>query len=194
MADFTGVSWIDMLNGGAMIRESIPARAAAMSDLGGSVLTTQVMLSAAVPCMAGDQISKIAMQSGATAAGTPTNWWFALYDPAGNLVAQTADQLTAGWAANAVKDLSLVSFLVSGSAAQPVTLQSSGVYFAAVMVKATTTPSLVGATTFHAGISTGLVTGQKQLAQTSGSALTGTAPPTIATPTGVVNRPYVVLH
>lgn len=194
MADFAGVSWIDMLNGGGLVRESIPGRSAPLADLGGAVLTTQVMLSVAVPCMAGDQVSKIAFRSGATAAGTPTNWWFALYDPAGLLVAQTADQLTAAWAASATKDLSLVAFNVASSAAQTYSLPATGVYFAAVMVKATTTPSLLGVSTFDASMSTGLVTGQKQLAQTSGAALTTTAPATIATPTAVVNRAYAVVH
>lgn len=195
MGDFSGVNPIDLLNGGGVVRESFNGRSAGMSDLGGSVLTTQVMLSVAVPCIAGDPISKIAMRSGATAAGTPTNWWFALYDPAGALIAQTADQLTAAWAASATKDLSLVAFgAAAATTAQTYTLQQTGVYYAAVMMKATTTPSLVGASLFDAALSTGLVTGQKQLAQTSGSALTGTAPATIATPTAVVNRAYVVLH
>jgi len=191
MADFTGVSWTDMLNGGVFMRESIPGRSSALSDL--PVLTTQVMLSVAVPCMAGDSVSKIMMRSGATAAGTPTNWWFALYDPSGAFVAQTADQLTAAWAASATKDLSLVANPTS-TVATTFTLSSTGVYFAAVMVKATTPPSLVGVPLFDATLSTGFVTGQKQLAQTSGSALTTTAPATIATPTASVNRAYVVLH
>ncbi len=193
MADFSIISTIDLLNGGGVIRESIPGRDSAMADLGGSVLTTQVMLTVAVPCLAGDPISKIAMRSGATAAGTPTNWWFALYDPSGAFIAQTVDQLTTAWAANTTMDLSLVANPTS-TVTQTFTLPSNGVYYAAVMVKATTTPSLVGTSLFNAALSTGLVTGQKQLAQTSGSSLTTTAPATIATPTAVVNRPYVVLH
>lgn len=194
MADFTGVSLFDMINGGVLVRESIPGRLAAFADLGGATLTTQVMLSVAMPCLAGDVVSKIAFRSGATAAGTPTNYWFALYDPNGALVAQTADQLTAAWAASTTKDLSLVQFNVSGSAVQSYVLQSTGVYYAAVMVKATTVPSLVGVSQFDAAFSGGLVTGQKQIAQTSGAALTTTAPATIATPTAVVNRAYAVMH
>lgn len=188
MGDFRGVDAVGMLNGDAAVRESIPGRSSALADL--AALTTQVMLSVAVPMMAGDPAGKIAFRSGATAAGTPTNWWFAFYDPNGALIAQTADQLTAAWAANATKDLDL---LYAG-VARTFTVQQSGVHFAAVMVKATTTPSLVGNSLFDATASTGFVTGQKQLAQTSGAALTGTAPATIATPTAVVNRAYAVVH
>jgi len=193
MADFSNIEWADLLNGGGIVRESIPGRAATMSDLGASVLTTQVMLSAAVPCVSGDPISKIAFRSGATAAGTPTNWWFALYDPSGAFIAQTADQTSTAWAANTTKDLSLVANPTS-TVVTTYTLPATGVYYAAIMVKATTVPSLVGATLFDATTSTGYVTGQKILGQTSGSALTTTAPATIATPTAVANRPYVVLH
>jgi hypothetical protein len=175
------------INGDTLVRESIPGRDSHMADL--AALTTQVMLSVSVPALAGDLITNISFQSGATAAGTPTNWWFALYDPSGTLIAQTADQLTAAWAANTKQTLALTM----GGVAQPQLVKVSGIHYAAIMVKATTPPSLVGISTFHVGLSTGFVTGQKALAQTSGAALTGTAPATIATPTAVANRPYCTL-
>jgi len=150
-----------------------------------AALTTQVMTSVAVNLQAGDRIASLAFRSGATAAGTPTNWWFALYDPSGNLLSQTADQTTTAWAADTVKDLALAS-------AQQIAV--SGVYYAAIMVKATTPPSLVGATFGRAGVSTGLLSTDKVLAQTSGSALTTTAPATIATPTAIAACPLVVAH
>jgi hypothetical protein len=183
MADFRTVDPVDLINGGVLVRESIPGRDVAFADL--SVLTTQVMASVAVPFLAGDVITNIAFRSGATAAGTPTNYWFALYDSAGNYLMQTADQLTAAWAANTTKALALLS---------PQTIRFSGVGYAAVMVKATTPPSLIGASLFDLTISTGLVTGQKILAQTSGSALTTTAPATIATPTATALRYYAACY
>lgn len=181
MADFSNIDLDGTFNGGLVIRESLPGRQGSLSDL--AVLTTQVMASVAVPFIAGDVITNIAFRSGATAAGTPTNWWFALYDLAGNLLNQSADQLTAAWAANTTKTLAL---------ALPQTIRFNGIGYAAVMVKATTPPSLVGQTTFDATMSTGLVTGQKILAQTSGSSLVAAAPATIATPTATVNRYYAV--
>ena len=148
---------------------------------------TQVMSSFGIPLYQGDVITKLAFQTGTTAAGTPTNWWFALYDPFGNLLSQTADQLTTAWAANTAKDLSLLT-------AQTITL--SGLYYAAVMVKATTVPTMTGAlwaagSTNMAG---GTVAGQGVKAQTSGSGLTTTAPATIASPALLNGLPYIVAH
>jgi hypothetical protein len=150
-----------------------------------AALTTQVLTSVAVPLQAGDLVTKIAFHSGATAASVPTNWWFALYSPAGVLLAQTADQLTAAWAADATKDLALAT-------AQ--TVPVAGVYFAAIMVKATTPPSLVGATVLDAGVASGLLSTDKILSQTSGSALVATAPTTLVTPTAIAAVPFVVAH
>ncbi|KAB8186869.1 hypothetical protein FH608_046100 [Nonomuraea phyllanthi] len=146
-------------------------------------LTTQVMLSVALYLRAGDVVTNLTFKSGATAADTPTNWWFALYDTEGALLAQTADQTTTAWAANTVKTLAL-------SSAQ--TIEETGVHYAGIMVKATDLPSLVGASLGIAGASAGWFTGEKIIAQTSGSSLTTTAPATIATPTAVVNVPRVV--
>lgn len=160
-------------------RSNLP-RLLANTDL--AALTTQIMTSVALPLAAGDIVTNLTFKSGATAAGTPTNWWFALYDRAGALLAQTADQLTAAWAATTAKTVALAT-------AQQIL--ASGVYYAAVMVKATTVPTLIGFTT-QAGASAGLLAADKVIAQTSGSALTGTAPATIATPTAVGTVPLVV--
>jgi hypothetical protein len=152
------------------------------SDSGSVPLTTQVMTSVPVFLIAGDVITNITLMSGATAAGTPTNWWFALYDTAAtpNLLAQTADQTTGAWAAFTAKTLPLSA---------PYTVSKTGVYWVAVMVKATTVPSLLGCVAVKP-----IVTGERNLAQSSGSALTGTAPATIATPTVQNFAPYVVLN
>lgn len=131
-------------------------------------LTTQVLTSVPIWLQAGDLVTSISAISGATAAGTPTNYFFALYSAAGALLAQTADQLTAAWAADTVKTIALAT-------AQKIPF--SGVYFVALMVKATTVPSLVG--TIGAK---GIIAGEGNIAQTSGSGLTGTAPATLVTP------------
>lgn len=152
------------------------------SDTGSVALTTQVMTSVPIKLSAGDIITNIAFCSGATAAGTPTNWWFALYSNAATpaLLAQTADQLTAAWAAFTVKQLAL---------ATPQTISVTGIYWAAIMVKATTVPTLLGSI----GVKP-IITGERNLSQSSGAALTGTAPATIATPTVKNFVPYVVLN
>jgi hypothetical protein len=151
------------------------------SDTGNVALTTQVMTSVPVFLAAGDVVTNISARSGATAAGTPTNWWFALYDNAATpaLLAQTADQLTAAWAASTTKTLPLAT-------AQ--TIRTTGVYWVAIHVKATTPPTLLGSVAVAP-----IVAGERNLAQTSGSALTTTAPSTIATPTVAQFAPYVVL-
>jgi len=151
-------------------------------DTGHVALVTQVMTSMPVYLHAGDVITNLAFRSGATAAGTPTNWWFALYSNAATpaLLAQTADQLTAAWAANTTKQLALATVQ---------TIRESGVYWAAIMVKATTVPTLIGTC-----VAPAIITGERNLSQSSGAALTGTAPATIATPTAKDFAPYVVLN
>ncbi len=151
-----------------------------------TALTTQVMTSVAVPMRVGDLATNISFISGATAASVPTNWWFALYSPAGALISQTADQATGAWAADTVKTLPLVTpFLVTAGHA---------IYYVGIMMKATTTVSLLGLDMKRVGASTGVASvGHKVLCQTSGSALTTTAPGTIATPTTVSLMPYCLV-
>jgi hypothetical protein len=151
-----------------------------------SALTTQVMLSTAIVLYAGDVVTNLTFVSGATAANTPTNWWFALYSNAATpaLIAQTADQTTTAWGANTVMTKALSA---------PYTVVTTGVYYAAIMVKATTPPSIVGKTV-NVNTSGVVLTGQKVLAQTSGATLTTTAPATIATPTTVVNHAFCIAN
>ncbi|MFF1416567.1 hypothetical protein [Streptomyces sp. NPDC058280] len=129
---------------------------------------TGVMCSVALYLADGDTVTSLTFISGGTAAGTPTNYFFALYNTAGALLGQTADQLTAAWAADTAKTLALSA---------PVRVTKSGVYYAAVSVTATTVPTLIGTTGAKP-----ILTSEVALAQTSGSGLTGTAPATIATP------------
>lgn len=151
------------------------------SDSGSVALTTQVMTAVPVFLAAGETVTNISFMTGATAAGTPTNWWFALYSNAATpaLLAQTADQTSSAWAAFTVKTLALAT-------AQ--TVSKADVYWAAVMVKATTVPTLLG----QIGIPP-IATGERNLAVTSGSSLTTTAAATLATPAVSRFVPFVEL-
>lgn len=143
-----------------------------------AALATGVMTSVDLWLNEGDLVTNLSFISGATAAGTPTAWWFALYDPAGALLSQTADQTTTAWAADTVKTLAL-------GTAQRAT--RSGLYKASIDVTATTPPTLVGTVGAKP-----VLTGEGNLAQTSGSGLTTTAPATIATPAFKRQVPLVI--
>ena len=154
-------------------------------DADTDVLATGVMLSVAVPLQAGDTITNITFKSGATAAGTPLNYWFALYDNSSTpaLLAQTDDQTTTAWAANTVKTLALQTAQV---------VSTAGIYYAAVMMKATDQVSLIGKTLGIAGASASILS-DKVLCQSSGSTLTDTAPSTITSGTALAAMPWCVL-
>src|SRR3954467_945026 len=101
------------------------------SDTGQAALATGVMTAVRIKLSAGDVITNVSVRSGATAAGTPTNYWVALYSTAGApaLIAQSADQTSTAWAANTTKTLALAT-------AQ--TIPSTGYYWVALNVTATT--------------------------------------------------------
>lgn len=179
-------SWL--LNGqpaaSVTLRENLPlGRLQTTSNL--SALTSGVMLSVAFPLQAGDVVTNLTFVSGATALATGTNHWFALYDTSSTpaLLRQTADQTSAAWAANTVKTLALSS---------PYLVQTPGIYWASVMVAASTAPTLAGLAVQNAITAGAVVSGQVILARTSGSSLTTTAPSTIISATTVANVPYCV--
>lgn len=150
-------------------------------DTGHAALADAVMTSVAVPLRAGDVITNISVTSGATAVNTPAHWWFALYSDAATpaLLAQTADQTTAAWAANTTKTVALSA---------PVTITDDGIYWVGIMQDATAVGSLLGTVCAPA-----VATGEANLAVSSGAALADTAPATIATPTVKQFVPRVVL-
>jgi hypothetical protein len=152
-----------------------------------AALTTQIMTGAAMHLRVGDVVTKIGFLVGATAAGTPTNSWVALYSSAATpaLMAQSADQAAGAIAANALYELSL---------ATPQTITVEGFYVCALMSKATTVPSLQCHVSPLASANGAVITGMAPLAATSGSALVATAPATWAAPTTVVNIPYVTVR
>ncbi|WP_042170102.1 hypothetical protein [Streptomyces sp. NBRC 110035] len=127
-----------------------------------------VLCSVALYLQDGDTISNLTFISGATAGGTLTNQIAALYSGAGALLAQSADKTSEAWAADTAKVFALAS---------PVRITKSGIYYAALAVAASTVPTLVGTVGAKP-----VLTGEGNLAQTSGSSITATAPATIATP------------
>jgi hypothetical protein len=153
-----------------------------------TALTTAVMTCVGVPLYAGDFISKITVMVGATAGATMTNQWAALYSSAATPALLTGSQSADGTNA-AIPAVTALTFTL----ATPQLITSEGIYYAAIMVKATTVPSLAAQNTVVAVASGAVLTGQAIRAQTSGSALTTTAPATIASPTTVSIVPYVVL-
>lgn len=149
-----------------------------------SALTTEVMTSVPVYFYAGEAVENITFVSATTAANSPTNQWVALYDPTGNLVAQTPDLESDSWAANTAKTFTF---------ADPVTIADSGWHRVAIMVKATTPPTLAGVTLHNEVLSAALVTGELPLSATSGSSLTDTAPGTIGALTAIAGVPLCIV-
>lgn len=90
----------------------------------------------------GAVVSNISFVSGGTAAASLTNWWFSLHDSSRKMLARTADQLTAAWAANTVMTKAIAQ--TTAGTASSYTTTYTGMHYLGVMVKATTQPSLVG--------------------------------------------------
>lgn len=162
------------------VRSNIPVYSCT-SDL--AATATGVAIGTRIFLRKGDVVTSLTFVSGATAAVTPTNWWHALYTPAGALIAQSADQLTGSWAAATTKKLAL-------SAAY--TVLADGWYIAATSSTAATVQTLIGAApivTATAGVHTASVA----LGFTFGSAVAGVAPATTGTQTGVAKCPLVIV-
>lgn len=148
-----------------------------------------------LPLYEGDVVTNLTFISGATALTMGSNadghLWFALYDPSGTLLAQTADQGGAAtWAANTVKTLALSA---------PQTIATTGLYYAALMVNAgtggsPTVPSMRGTSVASTAFSTttGWPAGRKVIVASSGTALGATAPAGPITLTAITNAPYVM--
>lgn len=100
---------------------------------GALTITSGTVYSQVIFLQKGTVVNSISFCSSTTAAGTPTNQIFGLYGTLGNLLGATNNDTTTAWAANTLKTLTMTS---------PVTIPVSGAYRLAVLVTATTTPSL----------------------------------------------------
>jgi len=143
-----------------------------------AALTTATLVLCAIDLPGGMLISNITFVSAATAAGTPVNQWFALYDGNLNKLAVTADDTTTAWAANTAKTLA-----ISGG----YRTQVAGLFYLGCMVKATTLPTLAGIS-----LRSGVASLTPKLCGSSTSGLTNpaSAPATATALTTINGIPY----
>lgn len=97
--------------------------------------TTGTVYVAAVWLQANTTITNVNWLTGATAASSPTHWWFGILDNTGKQLAHTADQTTGAIAANS---------LVTKALSAPYTTTYTGLYYISVSVTASTNPSSSG--------------------------------------------------
>lgn len=102
-----------------------------------SLLSSGRLSLQAIAIMQGELLTSISFWSATTAAGTPTNQLFGLYDNNLNLLRSTGNDTTTAWAANTRKTLNLTSTF---------TTTYSGLYYLGIMVTATTVPTIKGYT------------------------------------------------
>lgn len=102
----------------------------------------------AIYLKAGQLVSNITIASATTAIGTPTNQFYALYDANRNLLAQSANQTTAAWAANTVRTLAMTT---------PYRVPTSGLYYIGLLQVATTIATIKGGTAKTGGQLSGAV-------------------------------------
>jgi hypothetical protein len=127
----------------AAIAETVPAGAGFGATTGGA---SGVVHLHGIYLPKGVTITTITFVSGATAAVTPTNQWFALCNDSRSVLRVTANDLTAAWGSSTVKSLNLTSTF---------TTTYSGLHYLACCVTAGTVPSFRGA---NAGTFTGVAT------------------------------------
>lgn len=138
-----------------------------------SLLSTGRLSLQAIYIPAGTTISSITFWSATTAAGTPTNQLFGLFDSSLNRLISSINDTTTAWAANSRKTLSLTSTF---------TTTYSGIYYLGIMVTATTVPTIKGNTAKTNGA---LNAGTPSMGGTSNTGLTTSLPATANAPAAV---------
>lgn len=146
-------------------------------EVNSAVLSTGRLSLQAIWLPANTTISSISFWSATTAAGTPTNQLFGLYDINLNLLRSSTNDTTTAWAANSKKTLSLTSSF---------TTTYSGLHYLGCMVTATTVPTLKGNT---AKVGGQLGAAAPSMGGTSTTGLT-TALPATAAATGTVTTSF----
>jgi hypothetical protein len=144
-----------------------------------TVATTGQIWLQAVWLTAGTAVNNISFHSATTAASVPTHYCFGLYDTNRNMLATTADQTSTAWGANTIKTLATTATY---------TVPTTGLYYLAFMVVATTVPTLKGGTARTGGqlaTTTPQIGGISSTTYTTGTAPAGplgslTANPTIS--------------
>ena len=156
-----------------------------------AALTAGVATAVAVPVEVGDVIQRVTVLVGATAAGTPTNSFAAVYS--GVAVPALLSQSVSGGAVATPAAGAAFTFALSA----PVTVTGvnapNGYLYVSVMVAATTVPS-VGSVPIAAALGyKAFANSPLFLAATHGTALAAAAPSTIVSPVTVGNAPIVYL-
>jgi hypothetical protein len=143
-----------------------------------SALATGQLILVAIDLPGDLLVNNLSFVSAGTAANTPVNQWFALYDQNLNKLAVTADDTTNAWNANALKTLA-----ISGG----FRTTYAGLHYVGVMVKATVVPTLAG---FNGrGVVTGLAP-KLAGASTTGLTTPSTAPNPAAALSSLGTVPY----
>lgn len=164
----------------AFVRTNIPAWAAT-SDL--AATATGVAIGTRVFLRKGDVVSNVTFVAGATALVTGTAGWHALYSPAGVLLAQSAAQGAAAWAANTARKLNLAT-------AQTIT--ADGWYIVATSTTAATVQTLLGCAPIVTA-SAAMHASSLPLGFTFGAATGDVAPATTGAQTAVAKCPFILL-
>jgi len=102
-----------------------------------SLLSTGRLSLQAIAIREGELLTSISFWSATTAAGTPTNQIFGLYNNTLALLRGTNNDTTTAWGANTRKTLNLTSTF---------TTTYTGLYYLGIMVTATTVPTVKGYT------------------------------------------------
>jgi hypothetical protein len=135
-----------------------------------ALLSTGRLSLEAIAIRSGELITSISFWSATTAAGTPTNQLFGLYDNNLNLLRATNNDTTTAWGANTRKRLNLTSTF---------TTTYTGLYYLGIMVTATTVPTVKGYTARTGGQ---LNAAAPSLGGTSTTGLTTSLPTPAAAP------------
>jgi len=141
-----------------------------VEEVNTALLSTGRLSLQAIWLPAGVTISSISFWSATTAAATPTNQLFGLFDSSYNLLRSSTNDTTTAWAANSKKTLSLTSTF---------TTTYSGLHYLGIMVTATTVPTLKGNT---AKVGGQLNAAAPSMGGTSTTGLTTALPATAAAP------------
>lgn len=144
-----------------------------VNEVNTSLLSTGRLSLQAIYLPVGTTINSISFWSATTAAGTPTNQLFGLYDSSLNLLRSSANDTTTAWAANSRKTLALTSAF---------TTTYSGIHYLGLMVTATTVPTIKGNTAKTGGQ---LNAAAPSMGGTSTTGLTTALPATAAAPAAV---------
>jgi len=123
-----------------VIAESIPRQLCTETNT--SALTSGTLYLQAIYLWAGQTVSNITIWSATTAAGTPTQGFFALYDSGRNLLAQSANFTNEAWASQSAKTKAMTT---------PYRVTATGLYYVGIVIVATTVPTLKGNTAITGG-------------------------------------------